>query len=127
MELKEGILFRTKKGIIRKWGEYDRLVKNWDDRYNYNDEDGDLIFTFESEIAKYSNNIIDLIKVGDYVLVKGKDTFLEVKYIDDCEGVLRELYFTEDGQDDGYWNEDIKNIVTKEQFNTCKYVVERDK
>lgn len=106
MELKKGMYYRDKKGIIRKWGEYDRLVKNWDDRYNYYDEDGDLIFTFESEIAKYSNNIIDLIKVGDYV---------NGEYVD-----LFAIDFFKDHP------EYIKSIVTKEQFEAMKYVVERN-
>ena len=122
MELKEGMYYRNKKGIIRKWGEYDRLVKNWDDRYNYNDEDGDLIFTFEREIAKYSNNIINLIEVGDYV---NGEKVTSAEPVDEKD-TDRYLGF---GNYDYYihTSEDIKSVVTKEQFNACKYVVERDK
>ena len=120
--MQKGILFRTKKGIIRKWSEYDVLIKEWEDRFNYNDEDGDLNFVFEDEIAKYSNNIINLIKVGDYVNGE-KVTSAEPVDKNDTD---RYLGF---GDYDYYIhdNEDIKDVVTKEQFNSMKYVVERDK
>lgn len=127
MELKKGMYYRDKKGIIRKWGEYDRLVKDWDDRYNYYDEDGDLIFVFESEIAKYSNNLIDLIKIGDYVNgypvndfdIVYSDKEIRVGVIVDKNSNMgfSETYFKE---------KNINDVVTKEQFDLMKYVVERE-
>lgn len=117
MELKVGMCFRTKKGIIRKWSEYDKLIKDWDDRYRYYDENGDLTFVFEDEVAKYSNNIIDLIEVGDFVNNKMVNR-IEKNYI-----VVNEIW---NGRE-LIRNDEIKSIVTKEQFNACKYVVERDK
>lgn len=131
MEISKGMYIRTKKGIIRKWSEYDVLIKEWEDRFNYNDEDGDLNFVFEDGIAKYSNNIIDLIEVGDYVnsmCVIAKDSDNRLYVAEDLgEPYYREFYngcfdYTLLETD----NFKIKDIVTKEQFNACKYVVERD-
>jgi hypothetical protein len=62
------------------------------------------------EIIKSSHNIIDLIEVGDYV--NGHEVDYKFEY---------SLRF-QSGQD--YWymkNEDIKSIVTKEQFSSMKY------
>lgn len=77
---------------------------------------------FEGKILKASFNIINLIKVGDYVN-GNKVTSAEPIAKSDNE---RYLGF---GDYDYYIhdNEDIKDVVTKEQFNACKYVVERDK
>ena len=71
-------------------------------------------------IAKASRNIIDLIEVGDYV--NGK----KVGYIDDCDGAMREYYYDyEDiNVDVGHFFEEIKSIVTKEQFESMSYEVE---
>ena len=130
MKINKGMYIRTKKGIIRKWSEYDVLIKEWEDRFNYNDEDGDLNFVFEDEIAKYSNNIIDLIEVGDYVngnkVTKlGFDKLLlHCKTIECHQEDLSRGY---EGVTFVYTNNDIKDVVTKEQFNSMKYVVERDK
>ena len=68
-----------------------------------------------------SFNIIDLIEVGDYVN-GNKVTSAEPIAKSDNE---RYLGF---GDYDYYIhdNEDIKDVVTKEQFNSMKYVVERD-
>ena len=74
---------------------------------------------FEGKILKASFNIIDLIEVGDYV------NGYKVTYIDKDNQIIRV---------DGFgWGtniirkDNIKNIVTKEQFEAMKYVVERDK
>lgn len=69
----------------------------------------DYIFVPEDMIAKSSPNIIDLIEVGDYVNgyeVTSKDQFLGF------------------GNHDWYMiNDEIKSIVTKEQFSQMKYKV----
>ena len=77
---------------------------------------------FFSEIEKASFNIIDLIEVGDYVNGE-KVTSAEPVDKNDTD---RYLGF---GDYDYYIhdNEDIKDVVTKEQFEAMKYVVERDK
>lgn len=64
---------------------------------------------------KFYDNIIDLIEPGDYV------NGYKVTYIDDHNKILRVDGFS--------WgtniieNEDIKSIVTKEQFESIKYEV----
>lgn len=71
-------------------------------------------------VKKHSKNIIDLIEVGDYVngiLVTGKESTLlwtEIKGID------RSGYHIPISQ----YGENIKSIVTKEQFENIEYKVE---
>lgn len=76
---------------------------------------------FEGKILKASFNIINLIKVGDYV---NGEKVTSVEPVDEKD-TERYLGF---GDYDYYihTSEDIKDVVTKEQFNACKYVVERD-
>ena len=71
-------------------------------------------------VKKHSKNIIDLIEEGDYVngiLVTGKESTLlwtEIKGID------RSGYHIPISQ----YGENIKSIVTKEQFENMEYKVE---
>lgn len=71
---------------------------------------------------KFYENLINLIEVGDYV---NGEKVTSAEPVDEKD-TDRYLGF---GNYDYYihTSEDIKNIVTKEQFNACKYVVERDK
>ena len=73
---------------------------------------------FEGKILKASFNIINLIKVGDYVNGE-KVTRAEPVDKNDTDRYL--------GFDDyDYYihdNEDIKDVVTKEQFESMKYEV----
>lgn len=71
----------------------------------------------ESEILKASNSLIDLIEIGDYVngilvddigLIDGK-TYLNLHF-DELEW-------------DYIFDKDIKNVVTKQQFDIEKYEV----
>lgn len=70
---------------------------------------------------KFYDNLIDLIEVGDYVNgEKVTETMIKMR---DEHGVfgLPDHYRT-------FVDEiHIKSVVTKEQFNSLKYVVERDK
>ena len=127
MELKEGLYIRTKKGI----GKIDKTrifmeeleihldsnqgtIRNVKDNTYWNNVD-DII-------GEPREHLIDLIEVGDYVNGE-KVTSAEPVYEKDNE---RYLGF---GDYDYYIHasEDIKSVVTKEQFNSMKYVVERDK
>lgn len=66
----------------------------------------------EDEVNKASHNIIDLIEIGDYVNgyeVTSKDQFLGF------------------GNHDWYMtNDEIKSIVTKEQFSAMEYKLESE-
>lgn len=68
--------------------------------------------------AKHSKNITDLIEVGDYVngykVEKIEDGYIYVDYCWDCE-----LYTLVTNDSDN-----IKSIVTKEQFANMEYKVE---
>lgn len=83
----------------------------------------DIMFIGDDDILKASHNIIDLIEVGDYV--NGE----KVDYIDDCDGAMREYYYDyEDASIDvGHYFEEIKSIVTKEQFSSMEYKLGDDK
>lgn len=103
--MKVGDYVRTKHfGINKIKGFYS------DDHYDYIMVDDDLIK--KEDIIKSSPNIIDLIEVGDYVNEK---EVLELKNFGSFNGIR---VFG-----DIYYNEDIKSIVTKEQFEDIKYEV----
>lgn len=87
--------------------------------YTYTTEDDKI--KLDSRIVKASNNKIELIEVGDYVngekvgvnglTNKGKMVNISgLGYIN-----IKELN-----------NEDIKTIVTKEQFKSCEYKFEEE-
>ena len=73
---------------------------------------------FFSEIEKASFDLIDLIEVGDYV---NGEKVTSVEPVDEKD-TERYLGF---GDYDYYihTSEDIKSVVTKEQFNSIKYEV----
>lgn len=78
-------------------------------------EDFDCTSVFDWEIIKSSPNIIDLIEVGDYVngMQVTRICFDEDgKRILNLSNCILELM-----------NEDIKTIVTKEQFESMEYKV----
>lgn len=97
MELKEGMYIRTSKGKIRKFESNNSMAR--------------VPF-----MIKCSYNIIDLVQIGDYV--------------NGCK-VIRQ--YAPEGNyclwiklDDGTYidkDEDIKTIVTREQFESIKYEV----
>ena len=67
---------------------------------------------------KFYDNLIDLIEVGDYVNgVKVTEIKDGKPYHEDYNDPYFSYYFEENN---------IKDIVTKEQFEACKYVVERE-
>ena len=121
--MKVGDYVRTKNGNIRKIKEV--IDKAYIDDPDYyvdkvliNIEQNraeDTIYMegwlFEEEIIKSSPNIIDLIEVGDYV--NGwKVTFITNSF---CWGR---------DSDEFIKPEEIKSIVTKEQFKNMEYEVE---
>jgi hypothetical protein len=107
MEFEVGMYVRTKWGILK----IDKLL------YGVM-EDAKKHLHF-GNFKKASHNIIDLIEVGDYV--NGE----KVGYIDDCEGAMKQFYYESENpnEDCGHWFEEIKSIVTKEQFESMEYKV----
>lgn len=128
MKLEVGIYIRTKDGIIDKviidynghCASPNCECKHISCAKNYYDED---------EIKKASNNIIDLIEVGDYV----NDYYVSkiwksgeiTHYVDEKPIQRKEKQITIQAPSYGgiihLHNEDIKSIVTKEQFENMEY------
>ena len=120
-KIKVGEYVRTNEGIIDKV-----------DRYSigscvYHCKNGMCIDECEtvgipiSDIKSHSFNIIDLIEEGDYV--NGNEIALEAPNPDPlCDPIYG--YFDRYGELVGIIeNEDIKSIVTKEQFKAIEYEV----
>lgn len=110
MELKEGMYVRTKDGFIDKViNDYKGCCnspncncKHVSCEHNYYDEEN---------IIKVSDNLIDLIEVGDYV--NGRLFHNELVWTTNYGWIgIEELE-----------EKDIKSIVTKEQFNFVRYEV----
>lgn len=99
-EIEVGEYIRTKLGDIKKITEgFEFIIK----RHNESD----------NKIVKHSFNIIDLIEEGDYV-----NGSIVVEILHGDPSVIVENY----GEEELFEN-DIKSIVTKEQFENIKYEV----
>ena len=125
MKLEIGMYVRTKQGKIGKikglaisHGFTIKEIIIVDTYYNFVDENDSY---FVEDLSKASHNIIDLIEVGDYVngnRVEEIDWYSSIKvqqqkYLKiDCSSLFNALY-----------EEDIKSIVTKEQFESMSYKV----
>lgn len=106
MKLEIGMYVRTKEfGINRiKWFDNEEPIL----------ENG---FTaLQNSGYKSSPNIIDLIEEGDYV---------NGIYVDIIEKEQKRVWHVScyGDEDIVFYNEDIKSIVTKEQFENCMYKV----
>lgn len=123
MELKEGMFVRIKDGGI------DKITSIFDDEIRFREKpifsDGECIgykWCYKKDIIKASFDIIDLIQVGDYVNdMKVEKNKYHGLYINDvyCCGTVHYMNFIKDMK-----KEDIKSIVTHEQFENMKYKVE---
>ena len=122
MELKVGMYVRTKKGIGRvteytkheSWGYIVKVLGQYS-CYTHT-SNGEL-----SDVIKSGDNLIDLIEVGDYVNGLRINSITEV---DENHDVRLVWNLTTYGDDDiSFSNEEIKSIVTKEQFESMKYEV----
>ena len=119
MEIKEGMYVRTEEWEISKikW----ITLQKWEGLEN-TVEASFVLETNESleyprDNFKTSDNLIDLIEVGDYV-----NGYLVTRICVDEE--TNKKYFNLYGSISEWENEDIKSIVTKEQFESVKYEVE---
>ena len=145
MELKEGMYVRTHRGIARIVEKPNISVAVLNDRkVIYVDENGHPVptsfnfFVFEDEITVFSFNIIDLIEYMDLLEIEspvklyGENKTVALFNPVRCDGFTE----FEDGTHCIILNLDylvdvknlkIKSVLTKEQFDSMKYVVERDK
>lgn len=114
---------RTYDGIIGKILEDEDIGENgvYIDTTFLDDYADETNFVKYEDIKSHSFNIIDLIEEGDYV--NGNEIALEAPNPDPlCDPIYG--YFDRYGELVGIIeNEDIKSIVTKEQFKAIEYEV----
>lgn len=143
MRLKEGMYVRNENGIAKYLGLGRDVLTNDEsnqfkhyamqhlfDNYIFDvgHDWGDTLSNEEfKNIDKYiekepSYNPIDLIEVGDYVNGLRINSITEVDKNNDVRLVWHLNTYGDD--DISFSNEEIKSIVTKEQFESMKYVVE---
>lgn len=111
-DIKIGEYVRTKDGFI------DRVIIDYKGKCNNENCRGkhiscEIDYYCEEEIVKHSKDIIDLIKVGDYVNGMIVDKDASGLICTDKDGYFKNI------KD----NKDIKTIVTKEQFKSVEYEV----
>lgn len=113
-ELKENMYVRTIDGIMKVKNIYQDGRENMD---RFENEDGNIYFLNEI-IGEPSFNPIDLIEVGDYV---NGYKVISIGINDNHKNV--ELYVANQGNDELVLEQDIKSIVTKEQFESMEYKI----
>lgn len=112
-EIEIGEYIRTKKGYL---GKYQKSVEGFDE---FTDSEGTFMLDIE-DIVKHSKNIIDLIEVGDYV----NGELITSIYDENKEDEQIQIEVNNQGNYTYYINEDIKTIVTKQQFSQMEYRLE---
>ena len=121
MGLKVGDYVRTKDGNINKIIQVEYMTPyNAKHQFIYLTDNLEKIWYPEDEIIKSSTNIIDLIEVGDYV------NGYKVIGAYSPEGTYVLWIKLSCNPIDNWKNEDIKSIVTKEQFESIKYRIESE-
>lgn len=126
MELEEGMYVRLDRNQgIARIDEYDEEYNTYYLDKEICDEWAEETFKLnEEDILKASHNIIDLIQVGDYVIAEDKEYAYPVVEIDVDNDEIAIHLLDDDISSVTYIESDfIKSIVTKEQFNSIKYVV----
>lgn len=124
MEIKVGEYVRTKTGNITKvYKVKDTVV--WTDEFldpfgKYHEG-----IVEETDIAKHSKNIIDLIQKGDYVNGR-KVSKVNLDRTVNKEKCILCADVDYDCLETIYSNKDIKSILTKEQFKSMEYILEEE-
>ena len=118
--MENGDYVRTKYGIA-KIEEIKPDKKHNTIWYTVDKAQYHCFLTREQEIIKSSPNIIDLIEAGDYVNEERVFGFGKFKYDDGTEEITS---LTLD-KTISCLPEDIKSIVTREQFESMEYKVEK--
>lgn len=131
MEISKGMYVRYIRGMINGYVP-PRVAKIVDCSDNKLVKiDNEQIILRSDIIGEPSFNIIDLIEVGDYINGYPVVDILECYDNDTKRKINRIVYidkagFETDNRLTIVGNNDIKDIITKEQFNSMKYVVEGD-
>ena len=117
MKLEEGMYVRTDEGIRK-------IIEDYDERYeldkslHYLYPEGHDLYKDDLEELdiKASHNIVDLIEVGDYV--NGHKVYETGVFGHNGKSFCK-LY----GNVSPFYEEDIRSILTREQFENMKYEV----
>lgn len=118
MKLEIGMYIRIKDGIIDKVTiDYNGHCNS--PNCNCKHVSCEKHYYDESDIVKASHNIINLIEVGDYV---NGNPVCQIKK----DEHNRIWIYVDSNFKYGYLEEDIVDVVTKEQFDREKYVIERN-
>ena len=125
-ELKIGQYIRTKKGRIAKITTINEIKYTYHtakarNRIKFVGQKRTLIngrYEFE-DIKKHSPNIIDLIETGDYV--NGRK--MKILKRDIFQGKKRLVFDSGFGYEAWFYENQIEDIVTHEQFEAAKYEV----
>ena len=123
-ELNIGDYVRTRDGNIAKYIGYDGFYNF--DNYVLDETKGINNDLLNEIVIKSSPNIIDLIEVGDYVngdRVKALKGDIESHKINNEDDVIYTEYINDYDEWCGFEEDEIKSIVTKEQFESMKYKV----
>lgn len=109
MKLEVGMYIRT------NYGKIDKILK-LNESYVKGVSQKDEFYAYDIEkIIKASYNIIDILEVGDYV--NGCPIYEIVEYEDDTRAIV----IADDNKSIIWKKQDIKSIVTKEQFEQISY------
>ena len=114
MKLEVGMYVRTIGGI-------ERLKKENDNGWFFEKSMIIKPDNIEKYIIKASYNIIDILEEGDYV--NGNKVIEIEKNYKFIDGTIRDILWTDTKMQKAIWDETIKSIVTKEQFEQMAYKV----
>lgn len=120
IEIKVGDYIRTKDGIIDRTERYSYNCNVWHCENGMWIDECETVGTPISDIVKCSQNIIDLIEEGDYV--NGIKVLATTRFSENEIGIC--IYKnSEEMTCIILKKEDIKSIVTKEQFEKAEYKI----
>ena len=121
-EIKVGEYVRIKHNGIFKIDDIDferlKIVDSKNRVHEFEDLE-EMEDYIKNDITKHSPNIIDVIEVGDYV---NGEKVTDI-YDENEKDEIIQLEFSNCGNYKYFTNDDVKNIVTHEQFNGIKYEV----
>lgn len=128
MKLEVGMFVRTELGIIDKIKEINETSEDDEVCLENNNEIGGRYYYGNDTITKSSNDIIDLIEVGDYVNGSKVEQISYGAYKENEDGMLKgvgeKLVFF--GFHDYVDKNNIKQVLTKEQYEANVYRIGSD-
>ena len=120
MEINVGEYVRTRDGIIKRVSSYNPQENNplWE-TLNGNVQ-------MKGNITKHSKDIIDLVEKSDVILTKDNNKYaLNYEFEIEYDSLYSDWAITIDDYITIY-SKDIKSILTKEQFESNAYKIEKE-